>query len=76
MAANISVQKQAWPIEFWIFVHMAREVKNFSPTLVVLSTFTIIIIIIIIIIAKVIYMNPEGAPMGVIMLIMYLRDFF
>ncbi len=71
MAANISVQKQAWPIEFWIFVHMAREVKNFSPTLVVLSTFTIIIII-----AKVIYMNPEGAPMGVIMLIMYLRDFF
>lgn len=50
---------------------MAREVKNFSPTLVVLSTFTIIIII-----AKVIYMNPEGAPMGVIMLIMYLRDFF
>ncbi len=72
MAANISVQKQAWPIEFWIFVHMAREVKNFSPTLVVLSTFTIIIIII----AKVIYMNPEGAPMGVIMLIMYLRDFF
>lgn len=70
MAANISVQKQAWPTEFWIFVHMARKVKNFSPTLVVLSTFTIIII------AKVIYMNPEGAPVGVIMLIMYLRDFF
>lgn len=70
MAANISVQKQAWPTEFWIFVNMARKV-NFSHTLVVLSTFTIIIII-----AKVIYMNPEGAPMGVIMLIMYLRDFF
>lgn len=50
---------------------MARKVKNFSHTLVVLSTFTIIIII-----TKVIYMNPEGAPMGVIMLIMYLRDFF
>lgn len=71
MAANISVQKQAWPTEFWIFVNMARKVKNFSHTLVVLSTFTIIIII-----TKVIYMNPEGAPMGVIMLIMYLRDFF
>ncbi len=51
---------------------MAREVKNFSPTLVVLSTFTIIIIII----AKVIYMNPEGAPMGVIMLIMYPQGLF
>lgn len=49
---------------------MARKVKNFSPALVVLSTLTIIII------AKVIYMNPKGAPMGVIMLIMHLRDFF